>query len=153
MRMRRVQRGYRRGTTLVEVSVGLLVFMIMALGSTYYRYFTAAEVQRAQRQLIAADLAVTALETWQGIDGDESFDPVGTFSADLAIEATDGDIAPGESVLLGGYDVTFDGYVYHLTLYWRDVEVGLRELGVTASWPIGGSGDDKTYLLTGYVRR
>jgi len=127
--------------------------MVMALGSTYYRYFTASEIQKSQRQLVAADLAVTALEAWQGVAGTESFDPVDTLSADLSITKAGKDTAAKGSTLLGGYDVALGGYTYHLTLHWRDIEPGLRELGTAASWPVGNGNETITYRLTGYVRR
>jgi hypothetical protein len=45
MRMHRIQAGYRRGTSLVEVGISLMVFMVMSLGWTYYRYLRAAEIR------------------------------------------------------------------------------------------------------------
>ena len=52
-----------------------MVLMIVVLGSLHYRYLTVSEIQKAQRQLVAADLAATALGTWQGLVGNASFDP------------------------------------------------------------------------------
>jgi len=153
MHTQRNQRGFRPGTSLVEVALCLLVFMIMALGATYYRYLAAANIQKSQRQLVVADLAVTALETWQGAGGSELFDPPATLSGDIQITSAEGDEAPSGSTLLGGYDIDLGGYTYHLTLYWRDIEAGLRELGAAASWLIGSGEERKTYLLTNYVRR
>ena len=138
---------------MIEAAVGLLVLMIMVLGSLHYRYLTATEIRKAERQLVAADLAATALGTWQGLGGNETFDPETSFALDMTIAATDGDAAPSGSTLLGGYDIVLDGHTYHLVLYWRDEEASLRELGAAVSWPYSNDGESRTYRLTDYVER
>jgi hypothetical protein len=136
----------------VEVTLGLLVFTITALGSAYYRYVTALSVQQAQEQLTGADLAVMLLETWQGLSGSQAFGPDNAFSSYLTISSAEGS-APDGYTLLGAYDVLAGSRTYTCTLYWKDIESKLRELGVTVSWPIGNGQQQKAYPLTAYARR
>jgi hypothetical protein len=152
MKTRPDKHGFRPGTSLVEVSLGLLVFTITALGSAYYRYATALSLQIAQQQLTGADLAVTLVEAWQGLGGSESFGPDTEFSSYLALSSTGGS-APGGYTLLGTYHVVLGDRTYRSTLYWKDLESDFRELGVAVSWPVGSTGQESTYRLTAYARR
>jgi len=136
----------------VEVTIGLLVFTITALGSAYYRYATALNLQIAQQQLAAADLAVTCIEAWQGVHGATSFDPDNEFSSYLTISPTTTDSIPSGYTLRGTYAVVLRDRTYRPTLYWKDVASDLRELGVAVSWPVGSGGQEKTYRLTAYAR-
>jgi hypothetical protein len=136
----------------VEVTIGLLVFTITALGSLYYRYATALSQQIAQQQLTAADLAVTFIEAWQGVNGSITFDPDSEFSSYLAITPAAGGSAPSGYTLRGTYEVVIRDRTYEPRLYWKDVASGLRELGVAVSWPVGSGGQEKTYRLTAYAR-
>lgn len=152
MRMHTEKHGFRRGSSLVETMVSLLIFLVIALGSANYRYLMAIDLRNAKEQLAGADLAVTLLGAWQGIGGSDSFGPDNQFSSSLSISPAKGDPAPDGYTLLGAYDVVTDGRTYQSTLYWRDVESDLRELGVVVSWPVGDGQQQKTFQLTGYVR-
>jgi len=153
MRIRADRKAFRGGTSLVEVSLGLLVFAIMVLGSAYHRYLTVVDIEKARHKLAAADLAVTLLETWQGSGGVSSFDPASTFAPHLDISAVDDGSGPVGYTLLGTYDVTVANQTYHSTLYWKDAVDGLRELGTAVSWPLGHGEQQKTYQLATYIRR
>jgi len=144
--------GFRRGASLVEVMLSLLVFMVVALGSANYRYLTALGIRDAREQLMGADLAVTLLGAWQGMGGSESYGPDNQLSSYLEISPAKGNAAPDGYSLLGAYDVVVDGRTYQSTLYWRDVESDLRELGVVVSWPRGDGQLHKTFRITGYAR-
>jgi hypothetical protein len=146
------RRGFRDGTSLVEVMLSLLVFMVVVLGSAHYRYLTALTTRNAEEQLTGADLAATLLGTWQGMSGSVSFDPCTGLSPYLTISVATGDSAPNDYTLLGAYDVVVDSRTYRSTLYWRDVESDLRELGVTVSWPLDGEEQQRTFQLTTYIR-
>jgi len=153
VRTRRKRKAVRGGSTLVEVTLGLLVFSAMVLGSVYYRYLTVLSVERAGKELPAADLAVTLIETWQGTGGNASFDPATGFASDLSISAGKGGTEPAGYTLLGAYDVIVANQTFHSTLYWKDGVSDLRELGSTVSWPLGTGEEEKTYQLTTYIRR
>lgn len=143
----------RGGNSLVEVTLALLVFSVMVLGSVYYRYLTALGIERARRELAAADLAVTLIETWQGSGGNASFDPATVFAPNLNIALGAGDAGPAGYTLLGAFDVIVADQTYRSTLYWKDVVSDLRELGATVSWLRGDGTEDKTYQLATYIRR
>jgi len=143
--------GFRGGASLVEVMLSLLVFMVVALGSANYRYLAALDLRNAEQQLAGVDLAVTLLGTWQGMGGAESFGPDKQLSSHLKISPAKGDATPKGYLLLGAYDVVVDDRTYRSTLYWRDVESDLRELGVVVSWPLGDGQRRKAFQLTGYA--
>jgi len=144
--------GFRSGASLVEVTVSLLVFTIVVLGSANYRYMTTLGVLNAQQQLTGADLAVTLLGAWQGTGGSTSYGPDNQLASYLTISPATGAPAPGGYTLLGVYDIVVGSQTYQSTLYWRDVESDLRELGVVVSWPIGDGPQQKTFQITGYTR-
>jgi len=149
MRIRGNNNGFSRGSSLVEVTIALVVFAITVLGAAYYRYLTTLDVRRARDMLAGADLAMTFMETWQGTDGSETFDPENEFSAYMDISSSAGASTPDGYNLLDAYSVDVAGRTYHATLYWVDTESDLRELGTAVSWP----DQRKTYQLTTYVRR
>jgi len=154
MRTRGKKRACRGGTSLIEVVVGILVFAVMVLGSTYYRYLTVLDIEKSRHELTAADLAVTLLETWQGGGGAVTFSPATAFSGHLNIAASaEADAGPAGYTLLGTFDVTVANQTYHSALYWKDVVSDLRELGTAVSWPVGYGAQKQTYQLTTYVRR
>jgi Tfp pilus assembly protein PilV len=153
MKIRARRKAVRGGSSLVEVTLALLVFSVMVLGSVHYRYLTVLGVERAREELAAADLAVTLIETWQGSGGDAAFDPATVFAPNLNIALGEGDAGPAGYALLGSYDVIVAGRTYQSTLYWKDVVSDLRELGATVSWPLGDEGQEKTYQLATYIRR
>ncbi|MBM4025577.1 MAG: hypothetical protein FJ280_09245 [Planctomycetes bacterium] len=153
MRTRGDRHGGRPGTSLVEVTLGLSVILITALGSAYYRYATALGVQIAQAHVTGADVAVTLVEAWQGMSGSESFAPDQEFASYLTVAPATGGSAPSGYTLLGAYDIVVGPRTYRATLCWKDVASGLREIGVAVSWPLGHGEQLKTYPLTAYVRR
>ncbi|UCD53127.1 MAG: prepilin-type N-terminal cleavage/methylation domain-containing protein [Phycisphaerales bacterium] len=152
-RTRANRKAVRRGYSLVEVILALLVFSVMVLGAVYYRYLTVLTVERARQELAAADLAVTLIETWQGSGGAGSFDPTSVFGPHLDISLGVGGAEPAGYTLLGAYDVTVANQTYQSTLYWKDLASDLRELGSTVSWPLGDGGEEKRYQLATYIRR
>jgi len=143
----------RRGLSLVEVTFGLVVFAVMVLGAAQYRLLTALEIEKARDKLAAADLAVTLIETWQGLGGASSFDPTTVFASHLSISAVDGGSCPASYRFLGAHDFTIADQTYHSTLYWKDVASDLRELGCTVSWPVSHGPEERSYQLATYVRR
>jgi Tfp pilus assembly protein PilV len=151
MRTHTDQPGFRKGASLVEVALCLLLFMVVALGSMYYRYTAVLMAQHAQAQLAGADLAVTLLEAWQGLGGSESYGPETALPSFLTVSAATGGSAPSGYTLLGAYDIIIGDRTYRSTLYWKDTQTNLRELGVAVSWPFGDE-QQKTFQLTTYAR-
>ncbi len=141
----------KKGFTLVEAMIGLLIFLIIALGILTYRYSAKLNVLKAKQHLTATDLATTFIETWQGFSGAEIFDPSVTFSTDLSISAGTGSGAPSGYTLLGTYDVLDDDKNYQLTLSWKDAGNSLRELNVIVRWSYINESSSNTYQLTTYA--
>ena len=142
-----------KGFTLIDTMAGMLILFIIVLGSLSYRYVSAANIQKSQQQLSAADLATTFLETWQGVSGTETFSPLTTFSETLAISDGNGEDAPSDYTLLGKYSVIEENVTYELTLSWNDVSDSLRALNVTVTWYYVNETNSKKYQLTTYVSR
>lgn len=152
MRIRAKKHDFRPGVSLVETMIGLVVFLIVVLGSAHCRYLTAIGIRNANQQLAGADLAVMLLRGWQGMSGSDSYGPDNRLSSYLSISSAMGGVPPEGYALLGAYDVVVSGQTYRSTLYWKDVDSDLRELGVVVSWRLGDDQQNKTFQLTGYTR-
>jgi len=142
-----------RGFTLIDVMIAMLILLIISLGILTYRYTAALNILKAKEHLTAADLAATLIETWQGVNGSETFDPETTLSTDLSISSGTGQDEPAGYTLLGKYDIQDDNKTYQLTLSWKDIDASLRELNVIITWLYLNETNQKTYQLTTYVTR
>ncbi len=140
-----------KGFSLPDTMVAVLVLMIIVTGSLSYRYVSAANIEKSQQHLTAMDLAVTFLETWQGVSGASTFDPEIVFAGNLPLDDGSGENQPSGYTLLGKYEVTDDNDTYQLTLSWNDVGSSLRALNVIVAWTPGKETDTKTYQLTTYA--
>ncbi|MHC4525778.1 MAG: type IV pilus modification PilV family protein, partial [Planctomycetota bacterium] len=65
----------RRGFTLVEVMISILIVMILATGAMGYQYASTRDVKVSEVQASAARIGMLLLESWKGQQGDTSFDP------------------------------------------------------------------------------
>lgn len=149
MRKRKIHQ--RQGFSLIDVVVGISIFLIIALGILTYRYKSKLDVVKAEQQLTAADLATTVIETWQGVSGSETFDPETVFASNLSISSATGPSQPSGYTLLGNYDVVDDSKTYQLTLSWQDVNPSLRTLNVLVTWLYVNETQQRTYQLSTYV--
>jgi hypothetical protein len=105
-------------------------------------------------------------ESWRGIQGDLTYNPMTILGSDLTITISEGPTNPDGFTLLGSYRILLDNpgdenndynITYYATLSWRDIQPGLRELNVIVAWAQRdqGAGDfagtDKSYSLTIYT--
>ncbi|MHC4552149.1 MAG: type IV pilus modification PilV family protein [Planctomycetota bacterium] len=127
-------RFYRKGFSLIDTVAGMLILFIIVMGSLSYRYVSAANIQKSQQHLSAADLTTTFLETWQGVGGSDTFDPETTFASVLTISNGNSENAPSGYTLLGKYSVMEENIPYEVTLSWSDVSASLRALNVIVTW-------------------
>ena len=127
-------RFYRKGFSLIDTVAGMLILFIIVMGGLSYRYVSAANIQKSQQHLSAADLTTTFLETWQGVGGSDTFDPETTFASVLTISNGNGENAPNGYTLLGKYSVMEENIPYEVTLSWSDVSASLRALNVIVTW-------------------
>jgi len=136
--------------------VSISVLFIAIVGTAHFRYYAALGSRKAVMHSTAARIAVMLSESWQAIQGDESYDPVDHFSSDLNIEQiTVGEIEYDETfTLLGSYVIVLNNTSYNAILLWKDVSAGLRALNIIVSWSqLGGkeTGNNKSFKLTTYT--
>jgi type II secretory pathway pseudopilin PulG len=151
----------RRGMSLVGTMVAVVILMIAVIGTSSFRYYSALDARRADAQTSAARVALMLCESWGGISGDLTYDPVAELGTDLAItQSTTGPAKPSDFTLLGSYTIKLNDIhdvTYYTTLSWKDVQAGLRALNVIVAWAQRGPGADgtenvdKSFRLTIYT--
>ena len=108
----------------------------------------------------AAEVAQLLCESWRGLDGTETYDPIAYFGSHLAIESASGGPSPSaDFTLLGLYKITTPPRRtdYYAVLSWKDTSPGPRALNVVVAWdqrgsPTSGSGQAyKLFKLTTYT--
>ena len=149
---------HRRGVSLVSTMVAVVILLIALIGTSSFRYCAALDARRADAQTSAARIALMLCESWAGVDGVLTYDPVIQLDNNLVITAsTTGPAKPEDFTLLGTYKVVlkdYHGVNHYATLSWKDVQPGLRALNVVVAWAQRGPGADgienvdKTFRLT-----
>lgn len=157
----------RRGVSLVDTMVAVSILLMALLGMFTIRYRVALDARRADARTTAARIAQMLCESWRGLDGDETYDPVIHLASDLGMAQGAGPANPDDFTLLGSYTVAFNDGTgvdnYFTTLSWKDIQPGLRALNVLVAWAsreqlgdaaqqIDGVSVDKSYELTVYTR-
>lgn len=157
----------RRGMSLVDVMIAIAILLIALLGTIILRYTAALDSRRANAQTTAARIALMLCESWQGINGDETYDPATQLGSDFKVSEGSGPANPDDFTLLGSYTVIFDSGTgvnnYMTTLSWKDIQPGLRALNAVVAWAsreqlegaiqqIDGVSVDKSYELTVYTQ-
>ena len=132
------KRRIRSGFTLTEVMISILIIMVLATGAMGYQYNSTRDVKISEVQAGATRIAMLLLESWKGQQGDTSFDPVGVFGGDMALQtSTVGPAAP-DSVsltLLDSYEMSLAGVYYYITLsYGQDTVAEPMVLNATVAW-------------------
>jgi Tfp pilus assembly protein PilE len=160
--IREAKRNRYRGVTLVGTLVAVVILLIALIGTSSFRYYAALDGRRADAQTVASRIALTLCESWRGINGDETYNPVTHLNSDLGITASSTIVAsqPSDFNLLGAYTILFDDERgvnrYMATLSWKDIQPGLRALNVNVAWAqreqvVSDSGVDKSFSLTIYT--
>ena len=65
----------RRGVTLIEIMVAIVVIVVGVLGAMMYRYHSALDARKADVHVGAGRVALLILEGWKGAAGDPTYDP------------------------------------------------------------------------------
>lgn len=154
--------GYRRGFSLVDTMVAVVILLIAVIGTSIFRYNAALDGRRFNSHTSAARIGLMLCESWRGINGDTTFDPIQLSTSDLKIGQSTQSVSdvPSDFNLLGRYTVTMNdvhGVDYHTTLSWKDIQTGLRALNVVVAWAQrspdqdGVMNVDKSYRLTVYA--
>lgn len=140
--------------------MSVMVLAIAVVGTVKLRYRAIVDCEIAEAAVSASRAALTLAETWRGVQGSESFDPVASLSTYLTIAAeNDGPAEPGGFTLLGQYRVELDSVNYYSTLSYQDINTDLRMLNVIVSWEQRGTESmvfadaDKSFVLTVYAKK
>ncbi|MCK4752338.1 MAG: prepilin-type N-terminal cleavage/methylation domain-containing protein [Planctomycetes bacterium] len=148
-----------RGVTLVEIMIAILILTVAVIGASGFRYHTMLDARKADAQVTAARTGLLLCESWRGLNGSDTFDPVTRFSSDLNIQvASQGPSLPTGFTELGRYRIIIDGLCCWATLSWSDVSPGLRTLNVVIGYEQRNSGTqlftqaDRTFKMTVYVK-
>jgi len=147
----------REGFSLVDVMSSITILAMVVIGTSHFRYYSALDARKADMRIAAARIGVLLCESWRGVEGTESYDPIAHLGSDLEIEIIEeGSELSADFTLLGRYRITTtDGGEYRAVLSWKDVSGGLRALNVVVRWGPRGSGDSyrKSFKLTTYTSR
>ena len=140
----------KRGFTLVECMIMVLILMISLSGTVGFRYFAVLNAERAEDQLLAARTAQVLSDAWRGQMGAADFDPTQQgFDDDFLIqpaaltEKSGWSFGTGNS--LGIYRIVIEGRTFqaflayeddssvhnvrllHITLIWQDRKLGNQQ--------------------------
>ena len=154
---------HNRGFSLIDAMVAVVILLIAVIGTSVFRYNAVLDGRRFNSQSTGARLALMLSESWQGINGDLTFNPTALSTSELTIEENAESLIakPSDFTLLGSYTVTLNdvhGINYHAILSWKDVQPGLRALNVVIAWAQrsaekdGEENVDKSFRLTVYTR-
>jgi len=138
--------------TLVEIMLSVAVLLVAVIGASGYRCYAGLDARKAKTHITAARIALLLSESWRGVKGSETYDPVLHLSPDLSITANTmyqfdstsyviiGSAAAEGFTPLGIYTVVSNNAndVYYATLSYKDVSTGLRALNVVVAWPQAG---------------
>ncbi len=155
----------RSGSTLITSLIAITIILIAVIGTSNFRYYAAMDTRRATALTEASRISLLLCESWRGMNGDLSYNPITNLGSDLTIKSDNGPSAPEGFTSLGSYLIMLgtstDQSEYHIkyytTLSWQDIQTGLRALNVNVSWAqrdsgTGGFGEaDKSFSLTIYT--
>ena len=149
------------GFTIVEVMITAVILLVAVLGSSGYRYYAALDARKAAMQAADSRVGLILCESWHGVGGIATYDPVAHLGTNMTISAMTGFDGSGfkeaDFTLLGGYQVVANDVTYAAVLSWKDINAGLRALSVVVIWPVQDGNVDaqdasqKTYELTTYT--
>ncbi|MBN1795671.1 MAG: hypothetical protein JW804_03275 [Sedimentisphaerales bacterium] len=151
---------FRRGLTLIELSIALVFAFIMILGTLSLTYHSSLDTNKSEAANTAGRIGNMLLEGWEISGGSPYFDPVEKFSSIINIrqlednETIDVTALPN---LHGRYEIDINNTIYRVIFSWRkDADSRVKTLNITIAWshkrvewqPESGI---ETTNLTGYV--
>jgi hypothetical protein len=155
----KAQRRFRRGFSITDAIVAMLVVAIAVIGTITLRYQSSMDARRAEVGMIGSRLALMMVETWRGVAGSGTFDPVTSLSSDITIENSEGPTEPNGFTPQGTYKVQLNNVDYYTGLSYKDINADLRALNVQIEWEQKGAEQatadesDKSFALTVYVEK
>ena len=149
----------RRGFTLIEVTVSLLLIATIVLALTTVRYHAHRHAVRADVYATASRLSLLLLESWRSTTTPADYNPVTDFdvTGETVISTSGtGPAVPGGFTQLGSYHMVLEGSHYYATLaYINETSDDPAKLYVCIGWTkTFSSGDVSTdgeyYTLASY---
>ena len=158
-------RKVRSGSTLITSLIAITIILIAIIGTSNFRYYAALDTRKATALTEASRIALLLCESWRGMNGDLSYNPITNLGSDLTISNENGPSAPTDFTSLGSYLIKLGQSTetnkyhisYYTTLSWKDIQTGLRALNVNISWAQRDTGNegfenaDKSFSLTIYT--
>lgn len=131
----------RRGFTLTEMMLSILIVMVLATGAMGYQYASTRDVKISEIQASAGRIAMLLLESWKGQQGDTDFDPVDVFNDSMTIQTSNTGPGVPENTsgsamsLLGSYEILLSGITYYATLAYDPASAAEpMVLNATVTW-------------------
>lgn len=126
----------RKGLTITEVIICIVILLIVVIGATAYSYSAALNIRKAGIYSTGARLGLLLCEQWRGLHGSEYYDPTNTnFGSDLTITSIDNDdLTPEDFTHLGTYQIVTNDNNFFATLSYEDINTDLRALNVIIAW-------------------
>ncbi len=128
------------GFTLVEIMITIAILSVVVIGASGYRYYAALDARKASMQATASRIGLLLCESWRGVNGTDTYDPVAQFSSELAITENlnfnNYGYKDENFTLLGNYEVSINSTNYCAILSWKDVATGLRAVNIVVVWPL-----------------
>ena len=134
------QKKRSRGFTVIEIMIATVILLIAVIGATRYRYYAAFDTRKADMRMASARVALLLCESWRGVKGDETYNPVNHLASELQmLDLAGGEfLAPSEPAdftRLGCYAILLNGVPCHVTMSWKDISSDLRALNIVVAWP------------------
>ena len=148
-----------RGFSLIDAMVTIAILIIAVIGTANYRYYAALDLRRANMRSTASRIGLLLCESWRGLEGKETYDPITHVGTELIISNSSGPDAPDGFNSLGSYLVTENDTNYYTTLSYQDDVTGdLRTLNIIVAWSQKKQDSqldevDKSFRLTTYALR
>ena len=149
---------FRSGISLPETMNSIAILSIALIGISGYRYCSTLDARKADAYMASARIGQLLCESWRGLHGSETYDPVTHLESGIIITPGDGPAAPGGYNALGSYQVVMNDITFYATLSWKDLDINLRALNIVLIWAqriheqkeIDDA--DKSFKLTTYVQ-
>jgi prepilin-type N-terminal cleavage/methylation domain-containing protein len=146
----------KKGLTLLEAMIAMVMVAVLAIGALSYQYFGIKQLRIAQADLAATRIGQLVLENWKGTGGVDS--------ANYDLTTLGLGFQRPASPTNGNYYITVDGTTYYVWLAYEDKitdsdsGITLRQISATLRRPNNfGTGsvtaDDPAVTLITYVRK
>ena len=149
---------HRSGISLAETMNAVAILSITLIGVSGYRYCSTLDTRKAEAHVVSARIGYLLSESWRGMQGFETYDPVAHLGSGLNITTGGGPDAPGGYTVLGNYEIVMNDITFYATLSWKDLSSSLRALNIIIIWSQRTHEQkdifdaDKSFELTTYVQ-